>query len=55
MNILKLLNDFNITILIQNGYHSMVFDYKPWSDKISKRLKNIVETNISVLKICYRD
>lgn len=31
----------------------MVSDYESWSVKISQWLKNVVETNIPVLVICY--
>ena len=43
----------NIKGIIITGSHSMVSDYESWSVKICDYLKNIVNTNIPVLGICY--
>ena len=39
--------------IIITGSHSMVTDYEPWSVRISNWLKNIINTNIPILGICY--
>lgn len=39
--------------IIITGSHSMVTDYEPWSVRISKWLKEIINTNIPILGICY--